>query len=929
MPSRGLHQTQPIRGAIGADRREGLLLALAAAFVVTAAVALHLAYAPFDLRHLATVCSVCLVTSATAHLTLRRHLPGRDPLLLPTCALLSGWGLLMVGRVAPNFLPRQATWLMLGTIAMLVVIQVGRDLSWLRRYRYTWLVGGLALLAATLILGVNPSGSGPRLWLGLGGAYVQPSEPLKLLMVVFLASYLADRRRLIVSEGRKVGPVRLPPLAYVGPLLVMFGLAVLLLAAQQDLGAAMLFFLTFLSMLYLATEQWGYVAAGLVLFGGAGVVGYAVSSRLALRVDAWLDPWAGAADWSFQTVQSLLAFGAGGILGQGLGLGRTTYIPAVHTDFTFAAIGESFGLVGLLAVIALYGLLLLRGFRAAARAARAFERYLAAGLTAGLIIQAWVIMAANVKLAPIAGVTLPFLSYGGSSLLSTFIVLGLLLRISNRAGRSARPGWGSGSGSDRSTAGPLPMEPSVIGTSARASAVRSIYHTAGVLGIALVVLAACCGYWSVLRADWLVAREDNPRRVVYERSIVRGRILDRHGQVLAGATVGPSGLVTRTYPVPQAAPVVGYASLRYGTGGMEAAFDGTLRGEADRGALGGRWTELLHRAPQGRDVQLTLDADLQRRAQQALAGEAGAAVLLDAETGRVLAMASAPTFDPAQLAEQWETLREDASAPLINRATQGLYQPGAALQTVVVAEALREELIDDLEVGVGSELTEQILVDDVPLGCSLPPDGAPTLASAYASGCPAPIAALGERLAADGLAQAVDRWRLTVPPPLVIPTESSDWSRGVLSSPRDEAIGQGGLTVSPLHMALVAATVATDGTMPDPQLALRLQDADGGWRQPAADRGPHAVLSPAEARRLLSAWRRWDDGASADQGGVLGHWGVALAGEGAPHAWFLGAAPAGDDPRFALAVLVEHADEPRCAVVIGRQLLQAALEDAD
>jgi peptidoglycan glycosyltransferase len=912
MASRRLHQTQPIAAAMGANRREAFLLILAAAFVVAAAITLHLAYAPFGVYHLTTACGVFLAAFATAHLTLCHHLPRRDPLLLPAAAILSGWGLLMVGRVAPNFLPRQATWLMLGTVAMLAVSEVGEDLNWLRRYRYTWLVGGLILLAATLLLGVNPSGSGPRLWLGLGGAYFQPSEPLKLLMVVFLASYLAERRKLLISEGRKVGILRLPPLAYVGPLLVMFGLAVLLLVAQQDLGAAMLFFLTFLSMLYLATGQWGYVAAGLALFGGAGVVGYNVSSRLALRVDAWLNPWSGAADWSFQIVQSLLAFGAGGILGEGLGLGQPTYIPAVHTDFTFAAIGESFGLVGLLAVIGLYALLLVRGFRVAARAGRAFERYLVAGLTAGLIIQAWVIMAANVKLAPIAGVTLPFLSYGGSSLLSTFVVLGLLLRISDRVGQRAGSflGWASSLPVDRSAA--------------RSAARNAILHTAGVLALALAVLAAVCGYWSVIRADWLVAREDNPRRVTYERRIVRGRILDRDGAVLAGVTVDSAGLVTRTYPIPEAAPAVGYASLRYGTGGIEAAFDGDLRGERGRGALEGRWAELLHRAPQGRDVQLTLDADLQRRAQQAMAGEAGAAVLLEVETGRVLAMASAPTFDPARLAEQWEELREDASAPLVNRATQGLYQPGAALQTVVVAEALVEGLIDDLEVDVGAELTEQVVVDDTRVGCSVPPDGAPTLASAYAAACPAPIGALGERLAADGLAQAVDRWRLTVPPPLVIPTESLDWSEELISSPRDEAVGQGSLTVSPLRMALVAATVAGGGEMPDPQLVMRLERADGGWRPAAGGGESHQVLSSAEANRLLSVWQRWDQGGATGQGGVMGHWGVAVAGEGAPHAWFLGASPAAGAPEYAVAVLVEHADEPGRAALIGRELLACA-----
>jgi peptidoglycan glycosyltransferase len=762
-------------------------------------------------------------------------------------------------------------------------------------------VAGLVVLAATLLLGVNPSGSGPRLWLGFGGAYFQPSELLKLLMVVFLASYLADRRRLLVSEGRKIGPIRLPPLAYVGPLLAMFGLAVLLLAAQQDLGAAMLFFFTFLSMLYLATGQWGYVAAGLVLFGAAGVVGYTSSTRLALRVEAWLHPWAGAADWAFQIVQSLLAFGTGGVLGEGLGLGQPTFIPAVHTDFTFAALGESFGLVGILAAIALYGVFLLRGFRAAARVRRPFERFLVAGLTAGLVIQAWVIMGANVRLAPIAGVTLPFLSYGGSSLLSTFLALGLIIRVSS-LGDGEMGVWDGGGargrgGATNESAGPLG-------------------RTAAVLLLALALLAAVCGYWTVARADWLVAREDNPRRVSYEQRIVRGRIVDRDGQVLADVEVGPDGVVTRTYPVPQAAPVVGYANLRYGTGGIEAAFDEALRGEAGRSGWEAAWSDLLHRPPRGGDVRLTLDADLQRLAQEALDGELGAAVLLDIETGQVLAMASAPTFDPARLEERWEALREDPGAPLLNRATQGLYQPGTALQSVIVAAALSRDLIEDLQASVGTDITNTIPVDGASVGCSVVPEEPYTLASAYAAACPAPIASLGQQLGNDALAEAVQRWRLTVPPSLPIPTEAADWGGEAISSVRAEAIGQGTLTVSPLEMALVAATLANEGRMPALQLTLGKAAASG-------DATP--VIAPAESRELLAAWRRCGED-RATGGEAKGHWGSALAGEGEPHAWFLGIAPSTGEPAYATAVLIERAADPERALEVGVALLQAAAQ---
>jgi len=881
---------------MGATRHERFFLALAAVFVCVGVVLLSLASPAFGLRQALSVLFAWALCFGTAHVLLSRRLPGRDPVLLPAAALLSGWGLLMIGRLAPNFLSRQVTWLLLSTLAMLAVAQVGRDLRWLRRYRYTWLLAGLAILAATLILGVNPSGRGPRLWLGLGGVYFQPSEPLKLLMVVFLASYLAERRGLLLTAGRRFGRLRMPPPAYVGPLVAMFGLAVLLLAWQQDLGAAMLFFFTFLAMLYLATGQWGYALVGLVLFLAAGIAGYVGSARVALRVNGWLDPWPRAADQAFQIVQSLLAFGTGGLFGQGLGLGRPTYIPAVHTDFVFAAIAEEFGLAGALALISLYAVILLRGLRAAARAPRPFERFLAAGLTVGLVIQAWVIMAGNARLAPIAGVTLPFISYGGSSLLATFITLGLLLRIS---------GSGAEAGGSVPSRVPVPLPPHVPES--------SLSHIACAVSLALAVLAATCGYWSVAQAGWLVAREDNPRRVEYEQRIVRGRILDREGVVLADVEVGPSGIVTRTYPLPEAAPVVGYASLRYGTGGIEAAFDGELRGEAGRSAWEVAWADLLHRPPQGRDVQLALDADLQRLAQQALEGSSGAIVLLDARTGEVLAMASSPTFDPARLDEEWDRLREDPAAPLVNRATQGLYQPGAALETMVLAEGLERGLvhIDD----PASPLTATVQVNGFAVGCLGEVEPGGDWAMAYRAACPGPFAVLGEQLGVEGLSAAVGRWGLAEPPLLEVAAEAGDWSPG---DPALEAVGQGSLTVSPLQMALAAAAVAGGGRMPAPRLVVRLEGAQGGWRALDARGAPREVLPSDLAGDLLTAWGQYGPE-------VRGHLGAAVAGEGQPpHAWFLGVAPA-DAGRYSVAVLLEHPDDPARAAEVGRAVLEAAL----
>jgi len=846
------------------------------------------------------------------HILLWRYLPQHDPLLLPTVALLTGWGLLLIGRLAINFLLRQTVWLIISTVTLMGVVRLGRDLRWLRRFRYTWLLGGLALLAVTLILGVNPSGYGPRLWLGAWGVYFQPSEPLKLLMVIFLASYLAERRGLLLSEGWKVGRWRLPPLAYVGPLLAMFGLAAVLLMWQEDLGAAMLFFFTFLAMLYLATGQWGYVAAGLVLFVIVGLAGYQLSDRVALRIDGWLNPWPEASDRAFQIVQSLMAFGAGSIFGQGLGLGQPTYIPAVHTDFVFAAVGEEFGLMGIVAIVALYGVLLLRGFRIAARAPHSFERFLAAGLTAGWVIQAWVIMAGNAKLAPIAGVTLPFVSYGGSSLLTSFIALGLLLRVSSTTSNVRNP-----TSEVRSSV----AEVQSLGTAANRHNTRPLLHLACALALALAILAATCGYWAVVRTDELSARPDNPRQVLYEQQIVRGRIVDREGVVLADVEVKGDGTIERHNPVPEAAPAVGYASLRHGTGGIEATFDADLRGEVDRGDWQAAWEELLHRPPHGHDVKLTLDATLQIKAQQALEDAAGAIVLLDATTGEVLALASAPTFDPERLDAEWEALREAPSAPLVNRATQGLYQPGSALQTVIAAEALRSEAAD-LSMSI-PDATKTLSVNGTQVGCSEVPPAAEeiTLASAYAAACPAPFADLGERLGVAGLEAAVGRWALTAPPSLGIPTEAADWDAEVISTTaalRAEAIGQGKLTVSPLHIALVAGTLANEGKMLTPRLVLGVEDAEGSWQDPSGDGEARAVLAPGDARALLDAWHTYE-------GTVVGHWGVAVAGqERPPHAWFIGVAPTSGQTRYAIAVLIEHAASPEMAANVGVGLLKAA-----
>jgi cell division protein FtsW (lipid II flippase) len=385
-----------------------------------------------DALWLALAFMTWVVCFSAIHVCLNRYNRERDPLLLPVAALLTGLGLIEIARLAPNFVLRQLGWLLVSSVGLVLVLRAPADLKWLRRYKYTWLLIGLLLLALTFLIGVNPEGAGLTLWLGGPlGVFFQPAELLKLLFIAYLAAYLAEKREIARSLGvHPEHPHRLT-LPYLMPVLAMWGVALVLLMAQQDLGAAVLLYLSFLIMLYLASGQLRYLAIGAALLFVAAIGGYLLIGRVQGRIDTWLNPWNDAAGSSYQIVQSLIALASGGGIGQGLGQGWPAVIlPAAHTDMPLAAIGEEAGLIGTLGVVACFALFTVRGLRVASIARTTFGRLLAAGLASLIGMQAWIIMAGNANLAPLTGVTLPFVSYGGSSLLMSFIVLGLLLQIS-------------------------------------------------------------------------------------------------------------------------------------------------------------------------------------------------------------------------------------------------------------------------------------------------------------------------------------------------------------------------------------------------------------------------------------------------------------------------------------------------------------------
>lgn len=411
-------------------RMEGLLLLLAAGFVFCSATSLSLVREQAFVGHHFTGPLIWAGATAVAYFLLHRYKPTHHPFLLPVFSLLTGWGLVLLDRLAPNFLGRQILWFLLSQAVLLVVAIVPPNLQFLSRYRYTWLLSGLFLLGLTLLLGVNPSGYGAALWLPiplLGFVYFQPSELLKLLLVIYLASYFDEREALLRWGGQNGRFGKLP---YLAPMLLMWGFCMLLLVWQRDLGAATLFFIMFLSLLYLVTGEAYYVLGGLFLLLIASIFAYYAFDVVALRVNAWWNPWPDADNRAFQIVQSLYALSSGGLLGQGVGQGFPDYIPVVHSDFVFAAAAEEWGLVGSLGLVACFMVLAYCGLRTAVHGKRPFRVYLAAGITILFTAQAFLIMGGVSKLLPLTGVTLPFISYGGSSLLMSQIMAGLLLYLS-------------------------------------------------------------------------------------------------------------------------------------------------------------------------------------------------------------------------------------------------------------------------------------------------------------------------------------------------------------------------------------------------------------------------------------------------------------------------------------------------------------------
>ena len=394
-----------------------------------------------------------LVLCLAAHLVIRFTLPHADPYLFPLVALLASFGLVEIYRISDTLARQQAQWFVIGLLLFAATIVVFRNYQVLERYRYIIALTGMGLLLLPrLFAPVN----GAYLQIKVGSLTVQPAEFAKLAIVIFLASYLRDTRQLMVIAGRRFLGLTIPPLKHFGPLLVVWGTAMLLLFFIRDIGSSLMFFGAFIAMLYIATNRVSFVIVGLALFGIGAVVLAGQIPHVAGRIDAWQDPFDPALfnkelGGSYQLAQGLFAQADGGVLGQGFGgavleLPRAycpegqvvcSLLPAPHTDFIYSVIVNELGLIGAGGLLIVYLLICQRGMKIAVLARDSFSKLLAAGLTTVFAVQVFVIIGGVTKLIPLTGVTLPFVSYGGSSILANFVLLALLLLVSNKARREA------------------------------------------------------------------------------------------------------------------------------------------------------------------------------------------------------------------------------------------------------------------------------------------------------------------------------------------------------------------------------------------------------------------------------------------------------------------------------------------------------------
>ena len=932
-------------------RTTELLLLIAAAFPVTLLYALYVVNAGAVLSFQTLAVPLGLFAAfAVAHIGVRLFAPGADPALLPIVFALSGIGITFVTRLEPSASMGQIVYLFLGVALMVGTLAVVKNLEVVKRYKYVLGAAGIALLVLPMLIGTEIYGS--KLWIKIGSFQFQPGEFAKVFIVLFLAGYLAENRELLSISNRTVLGVKLPRLRLLYPLFIVWGICLLVVAFERDLGSALLFYTIFLIMLYVATGRVSYVLIGLVLLAVGAFGMYQIMGHVQVRVAIWLDPFKDAQNLGFQIVQALYSLADGGLLGVGIGkgLGGDT-IPVVASDMIFAAIGEEMGLLGGAAVLLLFMLFAVRGLTTAARAKSDLAAFSATGLTAAISFQAFTIVGGVTKLIPLTGVTLPFMSQGGSSLLASFVIVALLLRAGDEAtGRSTeiantsteltpvgyRPGGSRGSHVRRPA-----LDTPESGLLGRVALANRLTRTVFLFTALFAVLIGNLTYIQVFKAAEYQDMPSNNHTITKARYIKRGSIITADGLTLAESIQQEDGTYVRSYPNGNlAAHAVGYYSQQYGSSGVESSQDKTLTGSKDYSSWQNALNSLAGITEPGNSVQLTIDSRIQQAAEQALAGRKGAIVVLDPRTGAVLAWASAPAYDNTDIAAAMEAANASGGADtsMFDRATQALYSPGSTFKTVTLSSAL-ENGVAALSSTYSSPGRMEIGGADV-VSVNEQGHGTITLDRAFAVSSNTVFGQVAEQLGADRLVATAQAFGYgqnlgidfsTAASIMPDPADMSTWELAWAGA--GQPVGQGhtpGPQTTVMQNAVIAAAIANNGIAMNPYVVGQILAPDGTVVKTTRERSLGQAVSSGTAEQVKEAMLDVVQNGSGSAAGiagvkVAGKTGTAETNSATPNSTFIGFAPY-DTPTLAVSLVLEETTENEAtAAAVAGQVLRAAL----
>lgn len=930
-------------------RTTELLLLIAAAFPVTLLYAMYVVTTGAALSFQTLAVPLGLFAAfAAAHIGVRIFAPGADPAILPVVFTLSGIGITFVTRLQPDASLGQVIFLFLGVALMVGTLAVVKNLEVVKRYKYVLGIAGIILLVLPMFIGTEIYGS--KLWIKIGGFQFQPGEFAKVLIVLFLAGYLAENRELLSISNRTVLGIKFPRLRLLYPLFIVWGVCLLVVAFERDLGSALLFYTIFLIMLYVATGRVSYVIIGLALLAVGAFGMYQIMSHVQVRVAIWLDPFSDAQNLGYQIVQSLFSLADGGLAGVGIGKGMADIIPVVASDMIFAAIGEEMGLLGGSAVLLLFMLFAVRGLTTAARAKSDLAAFSAAGLTAAISFQAFTIVGGVTKLIPLTGVTLPFMSQGGSSLLASFVIVALLLRAGDEAtGRSTEI---ANTSTDLATAGyrttvrgshmrrPA-LDTPESGLLGRVALANRLTRTVFLFTALFAVLIGNITYIQVIKASEYQDMPSNNHTINKARFIKRGSIITADGLTLAESIQQADGTYARSYPNGNlAAHVVGYYSQQYGTMGIENTQNDTLTGSKDYSSWQNALNSLAGISEPGNSVQLTIDSRIQRAAEQALAGRVGAIVALDPRSGAVLAWASAPTFDNTNIQATIEAANASGGADtsMYDRATLALYTPGSTFKVLTLASALENGLAT-LDTTYDSPGRMVIGGADV-VSIGERGHGKISLAKAFALSSNTVFGQVADGLGAEklvatarafGYGQQLGLDFTTAASVMPNPEEMTEWELAWAGA--GQPVGQGhtpGPQATVMQNALMAATIANNGIAMNPYVVSQILAPDGTVLKTTRGHSLGQAVGSGTAEQvkqaMLDVVQNGTGSAAAIAGvKVAGKTGTAETNNANANSTFVGFAPY-DTPTVAIAVVIEqNAKGEESAAAVGGQVLRAAL----